>query len=133
MSHDNDPAASRRPTRREFLKRSTATLAGAAVANLSVARSAHAAGSDVIKMALVGCGGRGTGAAIQALHAMDGQANCRLVAMADAFQDRLDGSLQSIQKQCKLPDRVDVPEERRFTGFDACQKAIDCGVDMVLL
>jgi len=99
----------------------------------TVARAAHAAGDDAIKMALIGCGGRGTGAAIQALQAMDGKANVKLVAMADAFKDRVDASLQAIQSQCKDPDRVDVPDERKFTDFDGYQKAIDSGVDMVLL
>lgn len=103
--------------------------AGAALAaGLSVARSAHAAGSDLVKVALIGCGGRGTGAAINALST---KANVKLVAMADAFQDRLQASLKQIRAACK--DRVDVPPERQFTGFDGYQKAIDCGVDMVLL
>ena len=93
---------------------------GVAGRRAGLARSAHAAGSDTIKIALVGCGGRGTGAAVNALST---KANVKLVAMADAFQDSLERSLKAIQKQCK--DRVDVPEERQFTGLDAYQKAID--------
>ena len=113
---------------RDSLKTSTAVTAGAALASLGIGRSVHAAGSDLIKIALIGCGGRGTGAAINALST---KANVKLVAMADPFKDRLDGSLRSIQSQCK--DRVDVPEERRFLDLDGYQKAIDAGVDMVLL
>ncbi len=116
-------------TRRSFLKKSGKVAAGAALAaNLSIARSAHAAGDDVIKIALIGCGGRGTGAAVNALST---KANVKLVAMADAFKDRLEISLRAIHSKCK--DRVDVPEERKFTDLLGYQKAIDCGVDMVLL
>jgi myo-inositol 2-dehydrogenase/D-chiro-inositol 1-dehydrogenase len=118
-------------SRREFLKTSGSALAGAALAGqLSIARSAHAAGDDVIKIALIGCGGRGTGAATEALSNKAG-ANVKLVAMADAFRDRIDNSLSYVQSRC--PDRVDVPEERKFTGLECHQAAIDSGVDMVLL
>lgn len=117
------------PSRREFLKTSSVITAGAAVAGtLGVTRSAHAAGDDEIKIALIGCGGRGTGAAEQALST---QGKVKLVAMADAFRDRLDGAYNHLSNARK--DRVDVPEERKFVGFDAYQKAIDCGVDLVVL
>ena len=118
------PAASRR----DFLKRSA--LAGAAVTagGLGLARSAHAAGSDVLRVALVGAGGRGAGAAMNILST---KANVRLVAVADAFEDRLESTIKNLTAQQK--DRVDVPKDRRFVGLDACQKAIDCGVDLVLL
>ena len=116
-------------SRREFLKKSA--MAGAALAGgLSIARGAHAAGSDVIRLALVGCGGRGTGAAVNALQNA-AKANVKLVAMADAFRDSLDRSLRGIETKCK--DQVDVPESRKFTGLDAYQKALESGVDMVLL
>ena len=115
-------------TRRDFLKRSA--LAGAATAGLSITRSAHAAGDDQIKIALIGCGGRGRGAAVNALRNAS-HPNVKLVAMADAFQSSLDVSLKAIQQNCG--DKVDVPPERRFVGLDAYQKAIDCDVDMVLL
>jgi predicted dehydrogenase len=117
-------------TRRDFLKNSTAALGAGVVGNLAVARGAHAAGSDEIKIALVGCGGRGTGAAVQALQNKAG-AKVKLVAMADAFGDRLENSLKAIEARCE--GQVDVPKERRFTGLDCHQKAIDSGVDMVLL
>jgi len=119
------------PSRRDFLRRS-AEAAGTAVvaANLGIARGAHAAGSDTFKIALIGCGGRGTGAAVNAIQNTAG-ANVQLVAMADAFQQRLDRSLQAIQKRC--PGHATVPEERRFVGLDAPGKAIQSDVDMVLL
>jgi myo-inositol 2-dehydrogenase / D-chiro-inositol 1-dehydrogenase len=116
-------------SRRDFLKETTAVAASVTLAGgLNIARSAYAAGSDELKLALVGCGGRGTGAAVNALKT---KANVKLVAMADAFKDSVDNSLISLQKACK--DRVDVPEDRKFVGLDAYQKAIDSGVDLVLL
>jgi myo-inositol 2-dehydrogenase / D-chiro-inositol 1-dehydrogenase len=124
------PAPARsRATRREFLQRSTALATGAAlVGTLSVARSAHAAGSDLIRVALVGCGGRGTGAASNVLST---KANCKLVAVADAFEDSVARAVKALTTRHK--DRVDVPAERQFVGLDAYQKAIDCGADLVLL
>lgn len=131
MTRDHARRLSDVPTRREFLKRSTAiALGGALAGELALARSAHAGGSDVLRVALIGCGGRGTGAAAQALAA---DPNVKLTAMADVFADRLAGSLAQLQKQEGIADRIDVPEERRFVGFDAYQQAIDSGVDVVLL
>ena len=125
----NSTSGGENPSRREFLKTST-TIAAAAtlVGGLNLARTAHAAGSDQFKIALIGCGGRGTGAATQALST---KADVKLVAMADAFADRVDWSHDLIKKAC--PDKVDVPKERRFSGLDAYQKAIDAGVDVVLI
>jgi len=77
-------------SRREFLKHSTTAVAGSLVTGLSIANSAYASGSDIIRVGLVGCGGRGTGAATQVLNADRG---ARLVAMSDAFSDRLQASL----------------------------------------
>lgn len=113
-------------TRRGFLKTSSvAAVAG----SLGISRTAYAAGSDEIKIALIGCGGRGTGAAVQALKASDGN---KLVAVSDAFQSRVDLCMRAILKQ-PIADRVDVPAERQFVGLDAYQRAIDAGVDMVLI
>jgi myo-inositol 2-dehydrogenase / D-chiro-inositol 1-dehydrogenase len=129
MNHGDSPCGNVNSTRRDFLRKSALAAAGVSLAgNLGPARSAHAAGSDTIKIALIGCGGRGSGAAVNALST---KANVKLVAMADAFAPSLEGSLREIQAICK--DRVDVPPERRFIGLDAYQKAIDCGVDAVLL
>ena len=116
-----------RPSRRDFLKSSTVAAAGVALAGgLSMARSAHAAGPDQIKVALIGCGGRGTGAAANCLNAPD---NIKIVAVADAFEDRARGAANSLKNNPK----ADIAEDRIFIGFDAYQKAIDCGVDMVIL
>ena len=124
-SENRQPASSRR----EFLKTTTTAAVGMTMATgLSIAQSAHAAGSDTIKIALVGCGGRGTGAAV---NAMNTKANVKLVAMADAFRDSLDASLTNLRKECG--DRIDVPEKRQFIGMDAYEKAIACNVDVVLL
>jgi predicted dehydrogenase len=120
---------SRSATRREFLTTSSMLAAGGALAGtLGIARSAHAAGDETIKIALVGCGGRGTGACQQALSTAG---PIKLVAMADAFADRLAQSFRQLSKS--HAERVDVPEERRFVGFDAYQKALDAGIDVVLL
>jgi myo-inositol 2-dehydrogenase / D-chiro-inositol 1-dehydrogenase len=126
MTKPNSPAHTQ-PSRRSFLKASSAlAVAGA----LTPTTPVHAAGSDAIKIALIGCGGRGMSAAVQAIRNAAG-ARVKLVALADAFQDRVDGAHKIISGQA--PDHVDVPAERRFVGLDAYQKATDCGVDMVLL
>jgi predicted dehydrogenase len=119
-------------TRRTFTQSSSALLAtGGLLANtLPVARAAYAHGSDLIKIGLIGCGGRGTGAAKNALRA---DKNVKLIAMGDAFQDRLDISLNSLAQIDDLTSKVDVPPERQFVGFNAYQQVIDSGVDVVLL
>jgi myo-inositol 2-dehydrogenase / D-chiro-inositol 1-dehydrogenase len=122
-----DSSAVRRASRRGFLR---ATSAVAVAGALSPPARVHAAGSDEIKIALIGCGGRGLSAAVQAIRNAAG-ARVKLVALADAFQERVDSAHRIIGTQ--LPDRVDVPPERRFVGLDAYQKATECDVDMVLL
>ncbi|MDZ7620102.1 MAG: Gfo/Idh/MocA family oxidoreductase, partial [Patescibacteria group bacterium] len=117
-------------SRREFLARSTGTAAGAALASLSIARTAHAAGDDLIRIALIGCGGRGVGAAVNAL-GNAGHENVKLVALADAFQDRVDFAKQALTK--RFPDKVDVPEERQFSGLDCYVGAMAAGANVVLL
>ncbi len=113
-------------SRRDFLKTS-ATVAASAAA-LALSRSVHAAGSDVLRVGLIGCGGRGTGAAANALNA---DPHARLTALADVFPEKVEHTLKVLQGQ--YAGRVDVPPERRFTGFDAYQKLIQSGVDVVLL
>ncbi len=116
-------------SRRTFLMNSAGTVAAAAaVSSLDIASNAHAAGSDTLKVGLIGCGGRGTGAAEQALSA---DSNTKLVAMADAFEDRLESSLSTL-KSSPVAGRVDVPPDRRYTGFDAFKHVTD-QVDVVLL
>ncbi len=114
-------------TRREFLKTSGAT-AGVAAVGLSIARGAHAAGNDVIKIGLIGCGGRGSGAASQALSAGK---DIRLVAMADLRESKANGSRKRIAKA--HGQRVDVPDERLFAGFDAYKKVLASDIDAVLI
>jgi predicted dehydrogenase len=115
-------------TRREFLK--TSALLGSALAAPAIRPGTLFAkgNTETLKVGLIGCGGRGTGAANQALHA---DPNVALTAMGDAFQDQLDKSLQSLQKECG--DKVKVTPENRFVGLDAYQKVIESGVDVVLL
>jgi predicted dehydrogenase len=129
MSQLHDSASAPRSSRRGFLKTTSAlAAAGAMAGSLSIGRSAHAAGDDLLKIGLIGCGGRGAGAAANAL---DADKNCKLVAMADAFSDRLQGSLDGLKKQ--FGDKVAVDPDRCFVGLDAGQKLIQSGVDVVLL
>ena len=93
---------------------------------LAAAPYVNAAPSSTLKVALIGCGGRGTGAAGQTLNV----GGCELVAMADAFRDRLDGSFNNLKKGHK--DKVKVPDSNKFVGFDAYKKAIDLA-DLVIL
>ena len=112
--------------RRSFVR--TTVAAGAAA--FVVPRVWGAADApDRIKVGLVGCGGRGTGAAVQALSADKGVV---LWAMGDVFPDRLEGSLRNLSSQ-EYPDRVQVPPERRFTGFNAIDGVLASGVDVVIL
>ncbi|MGN6385971.1 MAG: Gfo/Idh/MocA family protein [Verrucomicrobiota bacterium] len=113
-------------SRRNFLQ-TTSFAAGALAAGLSIERTAHAAGDDLLKIALIGCGGRGSGAASQALST---KGNIKLVAMGDAFRDRLESSYNELKKNAG--DKVDVPEENKFVGFDAYKKAIALA-DVVIL
>ncbi len=87
-------------------------------------RNAHAAGEDEIRVAVIGCGGRGTGATIDALSVPAG--NLKIVAMADVFPERLSIKRQSLMAQEQFKGRIEVPEERSFIGFDAYKQAIDC-------
>ncbi len=106
-------------TRREFLKTSGQAAAGAALVS-ALASPGYAAEDNTIKIALVGCGGRGTGAAEQALST---HGPTQLWAVADVFPHRLDSSLKTLS--AKFPKQAEVPEERRFLGFDGFKKAID--------
>jgi len=106
-------------TRRQFLATSSRIAAGAALIG-ALPRAGYTAESNTIKVALVGCGGRGSGAVVQALST---KGPVKLWAMADFFESHLQSSLDAVKQQC--PDRVDVPPERQFTGLDAFKKAID--------
>ena len=110
-----------------MLKASAFAGAGLA-AGLRIGRAAHAAGSDILRVGLIGCGGRGTGAALNALSADEG---ARLTAMANVFADKISPSLQQIQ--ATRPKQVDVKADHHFAGFDAYRQAIASGVDVVVL
>ncbi|MEW5977507.1 MAG: Gfo/Idh/MocA family oxidoreductase [Acidobacteriota bacterium] len=116
-------------TRRKFLKASTAAAVGVSVASrLGRIPFVHAAGSDEIRVGLIGCGGRGTGAANQALSAAP---NVKLVAVGDAFKDRVEDGLEKLKTM--HADKVEVPTERRFVGFDAYKRVIAADVNYVIL
>ncbi|MFP6751743.1 MAG: Gfo/Idh/MocA family oxidoreductase, partial [Pirellulaceae bacterium] len=108
-------------TRRDFLVKSGTIAAATTLVGTSAPR-VHAAEDNTIQIALVGCGGRGTGAAVNALSVQNGP--IKLVAMADVFEDRLAISYRSLSTQ--LTNKVDVPDERKFIGFEAYKQAIDC-------
>lgn len=109
------------PSRRDFLKNTSGVVAASALMGAAIPH-VHAAEDNTLGVALIGCGGRGTGAAIDALSVKQGP--MKLVAMADIFENRLKISHASLKNQ--VADKMDVPEDRRFIGFDAYQKALDC-------
>ena len=108
-------------TRREFLKSAGQIAAGTALAGV-VLPHVHAAETSTIQLALIGCGGRGCGAAVDAFNSVNGPV--KLVAMADLFEDRITTGYRNLAEQYQ--SQMDVPLERRFVGFDAYRKAIDC-------
>jgi predicted dehydrogenase len=108
-------------SRRGFMKQTGRIAGAAALAGAAIPR-VHAAEDNTIRLALIGCGGRGSGAAVNAFEATGGPV--KLVAMADIFENRLNSSLKNLSKG--YSDKIDVPPERRFVGFDAYKKAIDC-------
>jgi predicted dehydrogenase len=125
-------------SRREFMKQGTILAGGILTAPL-FAKANYFSGADtVIKVALIGCGGRGTGAAMQALLTKQ---NVKLVAMADAFKDRIDSAYKQLNAddlsdwsgvKGNVKNKIDVPAEHMFVGFDAYQKAIPLA-DVIIL
>jgi predicted dehydrogenase len=108
-------------SRRDFLRNTGRITAASTLVGLAAPR-VYAAEDNTIQVALIGCGGRGTGAAANAISVKQGPV--KLVAMADVFENRVRGSFDNLKK--KFADQVDVPQERQFVGFDAYQKAMDC-------
>ena len=108
-------------TRREFLRDASIITAGSAMAMASIP-AVFGAEDNTIRLALVGCGGRGSGAVGDALGINQGPV--KLVAMADVFPDRLKGSYQALKDG--FGAKIEVPEDQKFIGFDAYKKAIDC-------
>ena len=109
-------------SRRDFLSNSGKLATSGALAGVALPM-VHGQSSDVTKLALVGCGGRGTGAASNALSVSAANGPTKLVAMADVFQSKLDRSYNGLVNKHK--EQVDVPEDRRFIGFDSYQNAMD--------
>ena len=129
----------KKQNRRSFLK-TTGVIAGASTLPIeNIAAKAYIDGSDAIKVGLIGCGGRGTGAIVQAL--LSGQ-NVELVAMADAFKDNVDRCLKTISdpeftdwstnEKVNLGDKISMTEEQKFHGFDAYKKVIEMS-DVVVI
>ncbi|MFN7327764.1 MAG: Gfo/Idh/MocA family oxidoreductase [Chitinophagales bacterium] len=128
----------KKTNRRNFLKTSTVLTGGSMLGGLPLAQAAQSLVDDTIKVALIGCGGRGTGAAVQALLSHQ---RVQLVAMADAFRHRIDDAYKNITAEDlsdvigvegTVKNRVNVPEEHKYVGFDAYKKAIR-HADVVIL
>ena len=116
-------------SRRTFVKTSSMAAGGLMSGSLSLGQSAYAGGSGTIKVALIGCGNRGTGAAFQALNADDG---VKLVAMADIDEENLNDSYSRLNMRYGDSGKLDVPDEHKFVGFDGYIHAIALA-DVVLL
>ncbi|MEM9281843.1 MAG: Gfo/Idh/MocA family oxidoreductase [Verrucomicrobiota bacterium] len=126
--------------RRDFIQNTSATASVLALSS-AIAPGVHAANSDELKIGLIGCGGRGSGAASQALTATD--TPVKLWAMGDLFPDQIEASHAMLSAGAEkrydrsafppLAEKMDVPEERRFAGFDCYEKVLETGVDMVIL
>ena len=116
-------------TRRTFCKQTAAATTGILASTLPLDAMSNVYDNKKLKLALIGCGGRGSGAAVQALTADD---KVELYAMADAFRDRIDSSLNGIKEHFDGSKNIDIKEKNMFTGFDAYKKAIDL-CDVVIL
>jgi len=128
MSDSPAPARGHATSRRDFLRASAALAGTVAFGELPISRSAHASGSDVVKIGLIGCGGRGTGAAANAMNAGP---DIRLVALADVFPDKVQGARKNLT--AKKPSQVAVKDDHCFVGFDAYRHLIKSGLDVVLI
>ncbi|TVP99321.1 MAG: twin-arginine translocation signal domain-containing protein [Balneolaceae bacterium] len=116
-------------SRRDFMKKTTMAAGGGLfLGSLPIGASAHAGATSTLNVAVIGCGGRGTGAANQVLN-VEGT---KIVALHDAFRDRLDGCYNALAQRHADSGRLDVPEERKFVGFDGYEEAIALA-DVVIL
>ncbi|MFK8112787.1 MAG: Gfo/Idh/MocA family protein [Rubripirellula sp.] len=116
--------ASNTNNRRQFLKKSGTVAAATTLAAAAAAPKVHAAEDNKIRVALIGCGGRGTGAALNALSVNDDEV--QLVALGDVFQKNLNSTYASLSGHKTVGKKVLVPEEQKFIGFDAYKQAVDC-------
>ena len=133
MSDPKQPTSSSKPktpNRRTFVKTASAAAVGAAALTheLPIARAAHNSVDETLRVGLIGCGGRGKGAAVNATHA---DQNIKIVALADAFQDRIDAAKE--QLNVEIEDFMDVDDDHCFTGIDCHKQLIDTDIDVVLL
>jgi len=129
MMKNKDTLKNYETSRRSFVQETALATSGLLTVPLSVEAMANVYGAKKLKLALIGCGGRGSGAAVQALTADE---NVELVAMADAFADRIEKSLNGIKDHFDGKKKIEVKEKNRFVGFDAYKKAIDLA-DVVIL
>ncbi|SHI41520.1 Predicted dehydrogenase [Arenibacter nanhaiticus] len=132
MKNNNQPESVKAPlnnSRRDFCKSSALVTGAMILPTLPMDAMVNVAKDKVLKIALIGCGGRGTGAASQALRS---DANVELVAMADAFEDRLQGSLMNLKKEFEGTKKINVAKEHQFVGFDGAEKAMAMA-DVVIL
>ncbi len=128
------------PSRRSFLQSSAAaiaggTLMGSSLVDLASAGGVHRQGDETVRVGLIGCGSRGSGAVKDAFVAStwEGGIPIKLVAMGDAFEFRLNAAHQSLSSEEQFASMMDVPTERQFVGLDAYEKVLGCDVDMVIL
>lgn len=127
----NAKQASRGNSRRDFLVQGSAVVGAAIGSGLLVPRGVHAQGadSDTLKIGLVGCGGRGSGAAVNAARA---DSNCRITALGDVFSDKVEFCKRQLRRQLG-DERFAVDDDHSFAGFDAYKHVIESGVDVVIL
>ena len=129
MSEPRVPTTETSPNRRNFLKGTTAAAALGTMGLASMAPApVHAAGSDTLKVALIGCGGRGSGAAGNAMKA---DSNAKLTVLCDIFPDRIEGARRTLKNS--LGEQFAVEEDHQFTGFDGYKQVMESDVDVVLL
>lgn len=126
---DEQSASKDGMSRRDFVKRSTVATAALSTGVLASGNFAYAGGTDTLRIGLVGCGGRGTGAAHDCVRSSEG---VELVAMADLFEDRMEESKEQLQERL-TEDQYKVTPERTFLGFDAYKRVLDTNIDIVLL
>src|SRR3954453_16620769 len=121
------------PTRRDFLKTVTTAAVGTAILPETSAFAGHVAGSDAIRIGVIGCGGRGSGAGEDALNSSQGVSAGASSGggMGDLFPDRLAGSRTRLKE--KFGAAIDVPDDRAFTGFDAYKKVLASDINYVIL